>query len=70
MSGFLRAAQLFSPNPWSSLHTVHVEMLLFALVNTAVSTAADFLQQDCTKGLSELHVLTFLEVCQYPSGFQ
>lgn len=68
ISGFLLAAQLFSPNPLSSLHTVHVEMLLFALVNTAGSAAADFLQQDCTK--SELLVLTFLEVCQYPSTFQ
>lgn len=70
ISGFLWAAQLFSPNPLSSLHTVHVEMLWFALVNTATSVAADFLQQDFTKSLSELGLLTFLKVRQYPSGFQ
>lgn len=35
ISGFLRAAQLFTLNPLSSLHTVHVEMLLVALANTA-----------------------------------
>lgn len=69
IGGFLRAAQLFSPNPLSCLHTARVDMLLFALVNTAASGAAEFLQQDFTKSLSELRVLTSLEVSQYPSGF-
>lgn len=62
ISGFLRATQLFRLNPLSSLHTVHVEMLLVALANTAPRAADGFPQQDFTKSLSE--------VCQHTSGFQ
>ena len=32
ISGFLKATQLFIPNPLSSLHTLHVEMLLLSLL--------------------------------------
>ena len=42
ISGFLKATQLFSPNPLSSPHTAHVEMLSLSLSNIAVSPTIDF----------------------------
>ena len=43
ISGFVKATQLLSPNPLSSLYIVHVEMLLLLLLNIALSPTVVFL---------------------------
>jgi len=54
ISGFLKATQLFSPNPLSSLRIVRVKMLLLSLLNIPVSsTVVVFLRFDFTKRLND-----------------
>ena len=53
ISGFHKATQLFSPNPFGSLHLVCVEMLLLSLLNIPLSSAVVFLLFDLTKHLSD-----------------
>ena len=59
VSGFLKATQLFSPSPLSSLHIVRVEMLLLSLLNIALHSTVTFLQFDFTKRLSDRHSRSF-----------
>lgn len=42
ISGFLKTTQLFSPRPLTSLHFVHVEMLLLSLINITLSSTVVF----------------------------
>ena len=42
ISGFLKATQEFSPNPLSSVNSLHVEMLLLSLLNIAMSSTVFF----------------------------
>ena len=79
ISGFLKASELFSPNPLSSLHIVHVEMLLLSILTIALSsTVVVFLWFDFTKRLSDHQSLSirifyqphlFLKDDGYPLSF-
>ena len=63
ISGFL---PIF-PNPLSSLHIVHVEMLLLSLLNIALSSAVVFLPTDFTKHLSDRRTRS-IRICRSDSG--
>ena len=62
ISGFLKATQLFRPNPLSSLHIVRVEMLLLSLSSSREFCCFYFLRYDFTKRSSAHDHSRFFQV--------